>query len=117
MKQVIGYAYQQVVEIVKENHMYVFMDKKDHQRVGRGVLKKVLKKPHLFVKLTHKQEQFAKVFLKFIKDNNNPNKLKKVSDNKLAFLHEEYDRRYKWVYSHYFPILSIEIYFFEYLRD
>lgn len=117
MKKVIGYAYQQVVTIFRKNVTHVYIDKDDHAKVGRAISKKVIARPDIFIALSKKQKEFARSFYRFLKKNNNPNQLKKISDNKLASLHEEYERRYRQVYSYYFPILAIEIYFFEYLRD
>ncbi|MFC1687157.1 PEP-utilizing enzyme [Patescibacteria group bacterium] len=117
MKSVIGYAYREIIILFKENIFYVFIDQKDHERVGHAVLNKVYKKPDLFVHLAKKQKAFAKSFYSFLKKNNNPIGLKTISNGTLAELHEEYERRYKQVYSHYFPILAIEIYFFEYLNE
>lgn len=117
MKSVIGYAYREIIIIFQENVFYVFMDPKDHARVGHAVLKKVFKKPGTFARLVKKQKTFAKSFYSFLKKNNNPARLKKVSSGTLAGFHEQYERRYKQVYSHYFPILAIEIYFYEYLRE
>ncbi len=117
MKQVIGYAYHEVILIFEENLMFGFFDKKDHIKVGQEVLKKVISQPDIFVKLGRKQKQFATSFYQFIQANNQPKQLKKLSNQKLANLHKEYCRRYKQVYSHYFPVLSMENYLFAYLND
>ena len=117
MRGVIGYAYEQVVMILEEGNFWLFMDKAEHERVGKGVLKKVFKEPAMFVRLAKEQRRFAKSFYTFLKKNNKPSALKKISNKKLSALHEEYEKRYKQVYSHYFPILSVENYFFGYLGD
>ena len=116
MKNVIGVAYRRIVLLFEENHMYLYFDKADHERVGRTVLKKVYKQPDMFIRLGKRQKAFAKSFYIFLKKNNNPIKLKSVSNSHLAGLHEEYVKRYKQVYSNYFPVLAMENYLFKYLQ-
>ncbi len=64
-----------------------------------------------------KQKEFYRRFYKFLREHNKPSQLRKNSSKQLAGFHQEFERRYKEIYSHYFPILSIENYFFQYLRD
>jgi len=117
MKQNVGVAYRDTILILRENNFYVFIDKDDHIRVGKTVLKKVIANPNLFVQYEKRLKGYAKSFYAFLKKNNNPKKLKTLSAGRLAFLHEEYSRRYKQIYSLYFPILSVENYLFRYLQD
>ena len=117
MKGVIGVAYREDILILKENIFYAFFDKYDHRRVGEAVLKKVLARPDIFVRFAKKQKVLAKGFYIFLKKNNNPKRLLKISSKQLAALHEEYGKRYKEVYAMYFPILSVENYLFGYLGD
>ncbi|MBU2236084.1 hypothetical protein KKA01_03430 [Patescibacteria group bacterium] len=116
MKSVVGVAYKRIVLMFEENHMYLYFDKADHARVGKTVLKEVFEQPDIFIKLGKKQKDFAKSFYAFLKKNNNPTRLKSVSNGHLAGLHEEYVKRYKQVYSHYFPVLAMENYLFKYLQ-
>ncbi|MFA6272372.1 MAG: PEP-utilizing enzyme [Patescibacteria group bacterium] len=117
LKNVVGTTYKRIVQMFEENHMYLYFDKADHERVGKHVLKIVFLKPDMFIKLGKTQKAFAKSFYGFLKKNNNLKKLRTVSNSRLAGLHEEYERRYKQVYSHYFPILAIENYLFKYLQE
>ncbi len=117
MKKVIGRAYEQVVLIFQNKHMYVFMDKDNHEKVGKFIMKKVLAEPDIFIKLATRQRNFYKEFYYFLNKNNKSKDLVKFSDKKLIKLHQEFERRYKEIYSHYFPVLAMEIYFFNYLRD
>jgi len=80
-------------------------------------MKKVLSQPDIFVKLARKQKNFYREFYSFLSKNNKSKNLIKISNNQLINFHKEYEKRYKEIYAHYFPILSIEIYFFNYLRD
>jgi len=117
MKKIVGVAYCHIILIFEKNNVYVFVDTDDYKRVGEKVFKKVKKEPDIFVRLLKKQKKFEKSFLNFIKKNNKPNKLKKISHKKLAFIYCQYEKRYKQIYSHYFPVLSAELNLFNYLRN
>ncbi len=117
MKKHVGVVYRDTVLILQENNFHVFIDKDDHIRVGKTVLKKVIANPNLFVQYEKRLKGYANSFYAFLKKNNNQKRLKTVSESRLAFLHEEYNRRYKQIYSLYFPILSVENYLFEYLQS
>lgn len=117
MKQVIGYAYKQIIIIFQNNNFYVFTDTPGHRYVGLGVLKRVMKESDIFIRFAKLIKGYAKSFFKFIKTQNKKNYLAKVPNSKLASFFEEYEKRYKQLYSTYFPVLSMENYLFEYLRD
>lgn len=117
MKKYIGIAYRETLLIFRENNFYAFMDKDDHIRVGNAVLKKVIGNPDIFVKFEKRLKGLAKGFYTFLRANNNAHKLTKFSDSKLASLHEGFNKRYKQIYSLYFPILAVENYLFRYLQE
>ena len=93
------------------------MDKQDHRRVGEGVLNRLKKEPDLFIKYAKLLKGYSKSFNKYINTYNKKSILSKLSDSKLASLHEGYEKRYKQIYSTYFPVLAMENYLFEYLRN
>lgn len=117
MKKVIGIAYKMDLLIFKNNNFHNFIDKADYERVGRYVLAKVKKQPAMFVKFVVIIKRYAKAFYKFILANNQKNFLAKMTNARLANLFLGYEKRYRQLYSLYFPVLSMENFLFEDLRN
>ena len=61
-------------------------------------MKKVLARPDMFFEYEKRINKYAQEFYRYLKQNNNEKKLKKVSNSKLATLHEQYNKRYKKIY-------------------
>ncbi|MDP2749306.1 MAG: PEP-utilizing enzyme [Nanoarchaeota archaeon] len=120
MKKCLGICYERTILLIfKENLMYVFFDKKDSDKVEDYSFKKIMRNPLFFHKIVGFVDKAGKEFVDWAKKaSKNP---EKYTNKQLANLQEEYEKKYKFVYSHYFTILTVEgklsSYLKEYLRS
>ncbi|MFH0852795.1 MAG: PEP-utilizing enzyme [bacterium] len=116
MKQVVGAAYKQVLLIYRENLQYAFLSGSEYDRVGKYILNKTKKDSQLFHRLVQKDNKYGRELLKFVKAQAKKD-LKKQTGPQLARTHAQFEKLYKRVYRHYFPIFALDGVFMKYMRS
>lgn len=117
IKQVIGYSYKHILLLFQNNIISFLVDKEDFQRLGKLIFKKIKNKPDTFKKLSQKLKITFKESKEFINSHNQQSYLAGLTVWQLFKLFKEFEKRYKKIYSCYFPILSVEELLINYLRD
>src|SRR3989344_91582 len=116
MRQVIGYAYQEIITFYQKNIGHFFIAEPDYQKVGQGILSKIVTQPEIFAKFAKIIKTLGRTFIKFTKQCNRPKYLRKLSSSQLAGLVREYEQLYKKLYAFYFPAFAQENFLQPYLK-
>lgn len=115
MKKTLGKAYSSIVMAFQGNTFYLFMDETEYDRIAEYCLEKIEKNPRFLKTLVRKVHERGKVLLSHSsicakKD------LSSMSDSALARACGTWEKKYKELYAHYFPIITSERILAERLR-
>ncbi|KKR09644.1 MAG: Phosphoenolpyruvate synthase/pyruvate phosphate dikinase [Parcubacteria group bacterium GW2011_GWA2_39_18] len=116
MKRVAGCNYQKIMIILQNNDYWLYFLENDFQKAAKKILKKIKRNPTFFHALITWQKKCSPSFLKNTKKNASGD-LRLVNNKMLIKFYKQYEKEYKIIYSHYFPILSVEKYLTEYLTE
>lgn len=116
MKENVGFAFEQMLMIFKNNVFFIYFDAKDEDRMNELAYDWVKRDPIGFRKIINKINEIAGPFLDKL-ENLTDKEVEKLSNDKLASLFKYYETHYKAIYSRYFTILACEGKFTEELKQ